>query len=120
VRDVYTDDLLYNNAFDFPQEVVPELEPAVHFTAKTNYLYRSITNQQWLSFKETSAPLDIYLYLNDFNAFFYNDYGVVVFGNGFVVDDVIAHEWSHGYTLYTSGLIYSYQSGAINEAMSDM
>jgi Zn-dependent metalloprotease len=35
-------------------------------------------------------------------------------------DDVVAHEWGHAYTEYTSGLIYAWQSGAINEAYSDI
>ena len=34
--------------------------------------------------------------------------------------DVIGHEVSHGFTEYHSGLIYSGQSGGINEAFSDM
>lgn len=42
------------------------------------------------------------------------------FCNGTASDDIIAHEWGHAYTQYTSGLIYSYQSGAINEAYSDI
>ncbi|MCB0435870.1 MAG: M4 family metallopeptidase, partial [Mangrovimonas sp.] len=40
--------------------------------------------------------------------------------DGTAADDVIAHEWGHAYTQYTSGLIYSYQAGAINEAYSDI
>ena len=40
--------------------------------------------------------------------------------NGTASDDVIAHEWGHAYTEYTSGLIYAYQSGAMNEAYSDI
>jgi len=42
------------------------------------------------------------------------------FCDGTATDDIISHEWSHAYTEYTSGLIYSYQSGAINEAYSDI
>jgi bacillolysin len=38
----------------------------------------------------------------------------------FDADDVVSHEWSHGYTQYTHNLIYSYQSGAMNEAYSDI
>jgi len=34
--------------------------------------------------------------------------------------DVIAHEYSHGITQYTSDLIYSLQSGALNESFSDI
>lgn len=40
--------------------------------------------------------------------------------NGTATDDVIAHEWGHAYTEYTSNLIYAYQSGAINESYSDI
>ena len=39
---------------------------------------------------------------------------------GFDLDDVVSHEWSHGYTEYMDGLVYQYQSGALNEAYSDI
>lgn len=39
---------------------------------------------------------------------------------GAAADDVVAHEWGHAYTQYTSGLIYAYQSGALNESYSDI
>ncbi len=39
---------------------------------------------------------------------------------GTAADDVVAHEWGHAYTEYTSGLIYAYQSGALNESFSDV
>lgn len=35
-------------------------------------------------------------------------------------DDTVAHEWGHAYTEYTSGLIYQWQSGALNESYSDI
>ncbi len=44
----------------------------------------------------------------------------ISFCPGFTTDDVTSHEWSHAYTEFTSGLIYAWQSGAINEAYSDM
>ncbi len=31
-----------------------------------------------------------------------------------------SHEWGHAYTEYTSGLIYQWQSGALNESYSDV
>jgi hypothetical protein len=40
--------------------------------------------------------------------------------SGTSADDVVVHEWSHAYTQETSGLIYSYQSGALNESYSDV
>lgn len=40
--------------------------------------------------------------------------------DGVTSDDIVSHEWAHAYTEYTSGLIYQYQSGALNEAYSDV
>jgi Zn-dependent metalloprotease len=44
----------------------------------------------------------------------------ISFCPGMTTDDVTAHEWSHAYTQYTHGLIYAYQSGALNESYSDI
>jgi bacillolysin len=33
--------------------------------------------------------------------------------------EIVAHEYSHGVTSYTSGLVYKYESGALHEAYSD-
>ncbi len=47
-------------------------------------------------------------------------------GDGYVFSplgnalDVVAHELTHGITQFTAGLIYSYQSGALNESYSDV
>jgi Zn-dependent metalloprotease len=44
-----------------------------------------------------------------------------VFGSGYAsADDVVAHEYTHGVTSYESKLYYYYQSGAINESLSDV
>ncbi|MCV2360723.1 M4 family metallopeptidase [Paucibacter sp. TC2R-5] len=45
---------------------------------------------------------------------------LISFCPGITTDDVTAHEWAHAYTQYTHGLIYAYQSGALNEAYSDI
>ncbi len=39
---------------------------------------------------------------------------------GVYADDIVSHEWGHAYTEYTSGLIYQWQSGALNESYSDV
>jgi bacillolysin len=39
---------------------------------------------------------------------------------GVTSDDVVAHEWGHAYTEHTSGLIYAWQPGALNESYSDV
>ncbi|MDQ3493578.1 MAG: M4 family metallopeptidase, partial [Chloroflexota bacterium] len=53
------------------------------------------------------------------NAFW--DGSQMVYGAGFAdADDVVGHELAHGVTDHTSSLFYYYQSGAINEALSDI
>ncbi|MBC8123260.1 MAG: M4 family metallopeptidase [Gemmatimonadaceae bacterium] len=44
----------------------------------------------------------------------------MVYGDSLVVDDVVGHELTHGMTQYESNLLYYYQSGAINESLSDV
>jgi Zn-dependent metalloprotease len=45
----------------------------------------------------------------------------MTYGQGFALaDDVVGHELTHGVTEFTSNLFYYYQSGAINESMSDV
>ena len=82
--------------------------------------------QQWYN----TAPLTFQLkmrvhYSNNYeNAFW--DGSAMTFGDGqntfypLVSLDVSAHEVSHGFTEQNSGLVYSNQSGGINEAFSDM
>ncbi len=44
----------------------------------------------------------------------------VFYGQGFGVDDITAHELTHGVTQFESNLTYSGSSGAINESFSDL
>jgi bacillolysin len=44
----------------------------------------------------------------------------MVFGDGFAVNDVTAHELTHAVTERTANLEYRWQSGALNESFSDM
>jgi Zn-dependent metalloprotease len=44
----------------------------------------------------------------------------MVFGDGFTVDDVTAHELTHAVTEHEANLIYRNQSGALNESFSDI
>jgi hypothetical protein len=55
------------------------------------------------------------------NAFWTNFGFQIVYGNGYPkADDIVAHEITHGITQTTSNLFYYYQSGAINESLSDL
>jgi len=87
-----------------------------------------VRRDDWAS--APSAVLNLY-YLNAF----YAGRGIMVYGEGLppgaIVGgvqwnyfsgalDVVAHELTHGVTDYTSGLIYRNESGALNEAFSDI
>lgn len=57
------------------------------------------------------------------NAFWHSDTKLMFFGNGDNYAsslDVVAHELAHGVTSTESNLVYQGQSGAINEALSDI
>ena len=53
-------------------------------------------------------------------AFWSSTLNQMFIGDGFVADDVIAHELTHGVTRSESGLIYENASGAMNESFSDI
>lgn len=40
--------------------------------------------------------------------------------DGVVGDDIVGHEWTHNYTTAINGLIFRYESGAIQEAYADI
>ncbi len=46
--------------------------------------------------------------------------GGTSFCDGTVTDDIVAHEFAHGLTGFTAGLIYQNQSGQLNESFSDV
>jgi Zn-dependent metalloprotease len=55
------------------------------------------------------------------NAFWTSDQRQMVYGNTFAdADDVVGHELTHGVTDFSAHLFYYYQSGAINESLSDV
>ncbi|MBT3879253.1 MAG: hypothetical protein HOF76_09415, partial [Candidatus Scalindua sp.] len=53
------------------------------------------------------------------SAFYFGD-GDGSTSNALTVLDVVGHEYGHAITQYTSNLIYSYESGALNESFSDI
>jgi len=59
-----------------------------------------------------------YWYGGDVNQIFICDGGDVNYS--YAVLDVMAHEFTHGVTDFSADLIYSYESGALNESFSDI
>ena len=85
----------------------------------------SIVNPLARSEASRQPPNVVGMFIN--NAFYCCN-GLLVFGNGdgrvftFLAGalDVVAHEWTHGVIDFTSQLIYQDESGALNEAFSDI
>lgn len=70
------------------------------------------------SYDDEGSTLTAFVRYPVFNAFWTGSEMLV--GTGLDVDDVIAHEMTHGVTQETSDLIYFGFSGAINESFSDI
>lgn len=114
--------------FSCPENTVKEINGAysplndAHYFGNVVFdMYRNWYNTAPLSFK---LKMRVHYSRNYENAFW--DGSQMTFGDGattfypLVSLDVAAHEVSHGFTEQNSGLVYSGQSGGINEAFSDM
>ena len=95
-----------------------ELNDLVDYTLYTAHLYNSLSNGQLPSWS-SSLPFNIEFNLTIANAYFDGDWGIH-FGTGFITDDVVVHEWAHAYTDQLANLVYMGESGAMNEAFSDI
>ncbi|WMW22876.1 M4 family metallopeptidase [Methanolobus mangrovi] len=79
------------------------------------------------SYDDAGADMHIYANCgaNWNNASWNGSYVKIGNGDGIKYDplcalDIIAHEWTHAVTEYTANLVYSGESGALNESMSDV
>lgn len=79
------------------------------------------------SYDDAGSDMHIYAHVGtDYDNAFWNGTCVQI-GDGdgvesdtFCTLDIVAHEWTHAVTEYTANLIYSNESGALNESMSDV
>jgi len=100
---------------------------AAHNNAGTTYdFYNAVFGRD--SYNNAGATLKSTVhYSNNYNNAFWNG-TQMVYGDGDGVTfsplsqslDVVAHELTHAVTSSESNLVYSYESGALNEAMSDI
>ncbi len=122
--------LIYDaqNTSELPGVLVrSEGDPLVGDTdADSAYVYLGDTYRYFFnnfdrdSFDDAGADLiaTVHYGVNYQNAFWNG--AQMVFGDGFAVDDVTAHELSHAVTEFTADLIYQDESGALNESYSDI
>jgi Zn-dependent metalloprotease len=108
-----------------PPSSITDVNKAYDYAGDTynfywNYHGRNSINNAGMNLISTTRYCPGYPYPCPYpNAFW--DGTQMVYGQGFAsADDVVAHEMTHGVTDYESNLIYLGQSGAINEAFSDI
>ena len=93
----------------------------IDYTEDTYNLMSSLSDGTYLGFDGNDGVMHAVNNdpaINCPNAQFVGSY--IRFCNGTTTDDIVGHEWIHGYTQETHGLIYRHQSGAMNEAYSDI
>lgn len=115
--DIFYDQQGPNSAFPTSDAY---MNNAAATTVELDNMYQSSTQSAFKSYRAGANGLyKEYLNRPNYaNAYYWNN--EIVFGEGLVHDDVLGHEWTHGLVEYTCGLIYEYESGALNEAFADM
>jgi len=91
----------------------------VDTTVQTANLMYSLTGGVYDTWAGGPNNLNIVQFTTPYSNAYFNGWGIY-FGPGLETDDVIAHEWGHGYTDTMNNLIYYSHSGALNEAFSDI
>ena len=94
-----------------------DVDNAYDFTGATYDYYASTFGRD--SYDDAGAELVSFVHygVGYENAFW--DGAEMVYGDGFAVNDVTAHELTHAVTERTAGLEYQDQPGALNESISD-
>jgi len=92
----------------------------IDFTEDTFDLFANISGGTYESYDGDSAPMEAVLYapLQCPNAQWNGT--TTNYCTGLATDDVVGHEWAHGYTQLNHNLIYAYEPGALNESYSDI
>lgn len=100
-----------------PANVAPT-ENLYRFTGQSYNIFASAFGRD--SYNALGITMRTVLLANDQCPNAYWDGSATNYCPDFDKDDIVAHEWGHAYTQFTHDLIYSYQSGALNESYSDI
>ncbi len=102
---------------------VPEAGAAHQYAGDTYDFFWNRHSRDSIDNQGASLISSVDFCFDSFNCPFRNAFWIgdqMVYGSGMVTDDIAGHEITHGFTERTSNLFYYYQSGAINESLSDM
>ncbi|NND95134.1 MAG: T9SS type A sorting domain-containing protein [Flavobacteriales bacterium] len=117
--DFFDDDNYWNNA----NAELNDAATDAHWGAEMFYDYFLLELGRD-SYDNNGSPVINYVHYDEnyFNAFWNGLYATYGDGSGNPLTsiDVVAHEFTHGVTEYTAGLIYQNESGALNESFSDI
>ncbi|EJO5346589.1 peptidase M4 family protein [Clostridium botulinum] len=120
--------LVENNSNNFTEDkYVTAIDGYVNLSKTYDY-YKNKFNRNSIDNKGMNVEGFIHTGKNFNNAFWRDDLGSMFFGDGDGKTfsplakslDVVAHELSHGVTSKESNLKYEHESGALNEAFSDI
>ncbi|GEM_PF-1687652 len=137
IKDMEHDSLVYYS--DTSQSIVRSsnttisdptaVDASYHFSGIYD-LYHDMAGINRNSFDDAGHNINVYIHLenNYNNAFWSSELKRFFFGDGdgtrfkpiTAAGDVCCHEFQHGVTSYTANLEYQSQSGALNEAYSDI
>ena len=102
----------------FASDAMLEGTNAWRFLHQTyDYFYNTFGRRSW---DDCDMAVEVYTHADFANAFFFYGCSILAFGDGFVTDDILTHEFTHGITRFTANLEYVTQSGALNESFSDV
>ncbi|KCZ73391.1 Zinc metalloprotease (elastase) [Candidatus Methanoperedens nitroreducens] len=109
-----------------PSKGDPSVDEAYDGAGATYDLYREIFERNSIDDRGMRIDSTVH-FCQDYNNAFFNG-TQMVYGDGDVdifepftrAIDVIGHELTHGVTQYEANLLYAFQSGALNESMSDV
>ncbi|MBI2424987.1 MAG: M4 family metallopeptidase [Candidatus Hydrogenedentes bacterium] len=97
---------------------IADVDSAYDFFGDTYDFYQTEHGRDGVD--DAGLPIVATVRLPFFNAFWDSIDLAMSIGAGLAVDDVIAHEYTHGVTQFESDLIYFGFSGAMNESFSDI
>ena len=119
LHDQTLDRTIWQEGDPFPGALTDDQRNIVDFTGDTYRLFRNTFGRD--SYDGAGAPMRAIAddhAISCPNAYFGGEW--TGFCNGVTADDVVAHEWGHGISSYTHGLVYQWQPGALNESYSDI
>ena len=118
VTDFPTQNIIFNDTSTFPT-AADEMDLLITTTMYVSNIMYSISGGSYHTWAGADVKLNIETNLAIANAYFDGDWGIH-FGTGYITDDVIGHEWGHGYMDTATDSIYQYQPGAMDEAFADI